>query len=82
MTTSPWPTGAMKVAVFSAAFAIPGTGIAMAAGPISATGGNGSLLGGNQINLRVSAPVGICGNGAGIVASRPPDRRRRPARPR
>ena len=66
MTISPWATGAMKVAVFSAAFAIPGTGIAMAAGPISATSGNGSILGGNQINLPVSAPVDICGNGAGI----------------
>ena len=62
MTISPWATGAMKVAVFSAAFAIPGTGIAMAAGPISATSGNGSILGGNQINLPVSAPVDICGN--------------------
>jgi len=67
MKISPWATGAMKVAVFSAALAIPGTGIAMAAGPISATGGNGSILGGNQINLPVSAPVDICGNGTGIL---------------
>jgi ChpA-C len=67
MKISPWATGAMKVAIFSAAFAIPRTGIAMAAGPISATSGNGSILGGNQINLPVSAPVDICGNGAGIL---------------
>ena len=67
MKMSPWATGTMKVAVFSAAFAIPGTGTAMAAGPISATSGNGSILGGNQINLPVSAPVGIGGNGTGIL---------------
>ncbi len=67
MAISPWAIGAMKVAIFSAAFAIPGTGTAMAAGPISATSGNGSILGGNQINLPVSAPVGIGGNGAGIL---------------
>ena len=67
MKISPWATGVMKVAVFSAAFAIPGTGIAMAAGPISTTSGNGSILGGNQINVPVSAPVDICGNAAGIL---------------
>ena len=67
MKISPWATGVMKVAVFSAAFAIPGTGIAMAAGPISTTSGNGSILGGNQINMPVSAPVDICGNAVGIL---------------
>lgn len=66
MKISPWASGVMKVAVFSAAFAIPGTGIAMAAGPISTTSGNGSILGGNQINVPVSAPVDICGNAIGI----------------
>jgi LPXTG-motif cell wall-anchored protein len=40
MKISAWVTGAMQVAVFSAAFAFPGTGIAMAAGPISTTSGN------------------------------------------
>ena len=67
MKISPWAAGAMKVAVFSAAFAIPGTGIAMAAGPVSITSGNGSILGGNQVNLPVSAPVDICGNAVGIL---------------
>ena len=69
MKISPWATGAMKVAVFSAAFAIPGTGMAMAAGPIQSTSGNGSILGGNQINLPINAPIDICGNAVAVLGN-------------
>ena len=69
MKISPWATGAMKVAVFSAAFAIPGTGMAMAAGPIQSTSGNGSILGGNQINLPINAPIDVCGNAVAVLGN-------------
>ena len=69
MKISPWATGAMKVAVLSAAFAIPSTGMAMAAGPIQSTSGNGSILGGNQINAPVNAPLDVCGNAVAVLGS-------------
>ena len=59
----------MKVAVLSAAFAIPGSGMAMAAGPIQSTSGNGSIGGGNQINAPINAPIDVCGNAIGLVGS-------------
>src|ERR1700749_1053813 len=67
MKISPWATGVMKVAVFSAAFAIPGTGMAMAAGPVQSTSGNGSILGGNQINAPINAPIDVCGNAVAVL---------------
>ena len=67
MNISPWASGVMKVAMFSAAFAVPGTGMAMAAGPVPITSGGGSILGGNQVNLPVSAPIDVCGNGVGVL---------------
>jgi ChpA-C len=67
MKISPWATGAMKVAVLSAAFAIPGSGMAMAAGPIQSTSGNGSIGGGNQINAPINAPIDVCGNAVAIL---------------
>ena len=67
MKISPWATGAMKVAVLSAAFAIPGSGMAMAAGPIQSTSGNGSIGGGNQINAPINAPIDVCGNAVAVL---------------
>ena len=47
MKISPGAAGVMKVAVLSAAFAIPGTAMASAAIiPTQSTSGNGSLLAG------------------------------------
>lgn len=65
MKISPWATGAMKVAMFSAAFALPGTGIAMAG--TWSTSGNGSIGGGNQINAPISIPVDVCGNAVSLL---------------
>src|SRR5579875_2738586 len=56
MNVSPLVRGAAKVAMFSAAFAIPGTGMAYA----GTTSGAGSVGGGNQINAPVSVPVNVC----------------------
>jgi hypothetical protein len=69
MKISPLASGAIKVAMFSAAFAIPGSGIAMAAGPIQSTSGNGSILGGNQINLPINAPIDVCGNALALLGN-------------
>jgi len=63
MNLSPLVSGAAKVAMFSAAFAIPGTGIAYA----GTTSGNGSVLGGNQVSVPVSVPVNVCGNAAAVL---------------
>jgi len=70
MKITPWAAGVMKVAVFSAAFAIPGTAMASASIiPDQSTSGNGSILGGNAINLPVSAPIDICGNAVGVLGT-------------
>src|ERR1700742_1567151 len=70
MKITPWAAGMMKVAVFSAAFAIPGTAMASAAIiPGQSTSGNGSILGGNQVNLPVSAPIDVCGNAIGVLGN-------------
>ena len=70
MKITPLVAGVMKVAVFSAAFAIPGTAMASASIiPDQSTSGNGSILGGNAINLPVSAPIDVCGNGVGVLGT-------------
>jgi len=72
MKISPWAAGVMKVAVLSAAFAIPGTAIASAStasGPTQITNGVGSILGGNAVSVPVNAPVDICGNAVGLIGS-------------
>ena len=72
MKISPWAAGVMKVAVLSAAFAIPGTAMASAAvlpGTNQSTSGNNSILGGTAANVPVSAPIDVCGNAVGLVGS-------------
>src|ERR1700761_5978169 len=72
MKISPWAAGVMKVAVLSAAFAIPGTAMASAAvlpGTNQSTSGNNSILGGTAANVPVSAPIEVCGNAVGLVVS-------------
>src|ERR1700722_1221038 len=70
MKISQGRAGVMKVAVLSAAFAIPGTAMASAAIiPTQSTSGNGSLLGGNAVNAPISAPVDVCGNAVGVLGS-------------
>jgi LPXTG-motif cell wall-anchored protein len=65
MKISPWATGTMKVALLSAAFALPTSGIAMAG--TWGTSGNGSILGGNQINAPINVPVNVCGNAVALL---------------
>ncbi|MFB4298037.1 chaplin family protein [Actinomadura sp. NTSP31] len=31
------------------------------------TSGNGSIIGGNQINLPISAPIDVCGNAVAVI---------------
>src|ERR1700753_198114 len=70
MKITPWASTVMKVAVFSAAFAIPGTAMASASvDPTQITSGNGSLLGGNAVNVPVSAPIDVCGNALGVLGN-------------
>jgi LPXTG-motif cell wall-anchored protein len=65
MNISLWTKGAMKIALFSAAFALSGTGVAVAG--TGTTSGAGSIGGGNQVNLPISVPVDICGNAIAIL---------------
>jgi LPXTG-motif cell wall-anchored protein len=65
MKISPWATGTVKVALLSAAFALPASGIAMAG--TWGTSGNGSILGGNQVNVPVNVPVNVCGNAVALL---------------
>jgi LPXTG-motif cell wall-anchored protein len=65
MKISPWATGTMKVALLSAAFAMPCTGVAMAG--TWGTSGNGSILGGNQVNAPINVPINVCGNAVALL---------------
>jgi hypothetical protein len=56
-----------QVAALAAAFSMSGGAMALAS--THTTSGNGSILGGNQINVPISLPVDLCGNAAGILGT-------------
>lgn len=59
-----WVSGTARAAMLTASFVALGAGTALGAGSALAdvTNGSGSVLGGNQINAPISAPINISGN--------------------
>ncbi|MDL4813756.1 chaplin [Actinomadura opuntiae] len=64
-----WAKSTARTAVVTASFVALGVSAIPANAFADATNGDGSVLGGNQVDLPVSAPVDVSGNGAGIVGS-------------
>lgn len=63
MNMSSWTRGATRVVLLSAAFGAASSGIAYA----GTTTGAGSVAGGNQASLPVSAPVDVCGLAVAVL---------------
>ncbi|MWA02781.1 DUF320 domain-containing protein [Actinomadura sp. LD22] len=64
-----WAKGTARTAALTASFVALGVSVVPANAFADATNGDGSVLGGNQVDLPISAPVDVSGNGAGIVGS-------------
>ncbi|GAA2136436.1 hypothetical protein GCM10009727_31200 [Actinomadura napierensis] len=62
-----WAKSTARTAVLTASFVALGVSAIPANAFADVTNGDGSVLGGNQVDLPVSAPVDVSGNGAGIV---------------
>ncbi len=58
-----WAKGTARATLLAASFVALGAGPALADG----TDGHGSVLGGNQINAPISAPINACGNAVAIL---------------
>ncbi|MEU9025245.1 chaplin family protein [Actinomadura sp. NPDC048394] len=64
-----WAKSTARNAALTASFVALGVSVVPANAFADATNGDGSVLGGNQVDLPISAPVDVSGNGAGIVGS-------------
>ncbi|MGI5325489.1 chaplin family protein [Actinomadura nitritigenes] len=64
-----WAKSTARTAALTASFVALGVSVVPANAFADATSGDGSVLGGNQVDLPISAPVEVSGNGAGIVGS-------------
>lgn len=62
-----WAKGTSRAAVLAAGLVVLGVGAVPANAFADTTDGNGSVLGGNQLNAPVTAPVDVSGNGASIL---------------
>ncbi|WP_433244592.1 chaplin family protein [Actinomadura nitritigenes] len=62
-----WARSTARTAALTASFVALGVSVVPANAFADATNGDGSVLGGNQVDLPISAPVEVSGNGAGIV---------------
>ena len=58
-----WAIGAAGATLLTASFVALGAGPALADG----TNGNGSILGGNQVNAPISIPINACGNSVAVI---------------
>ena len=58
-----WAKGTARATLLTASFVALGAGPALA----DVTHGDGSVLGGNQVNAPITAPVNVCGNTVGLV---------------
>jgi hypothetical protein len=62
-----WAQGTARAVVLTASFVALGAGTVFPTSAFADTSGNHSVLGGNQIDLPVSAPVDISGNAASVA---------------
>ena len=58
-----WAKGAAGATLLTASFVALGAGPALA----DVTNGNGSVLGGNQVNAPISIPVDVSGNSVAVI---------------
>ncbi|WP_165975933.1 chaplin family protein [Actinomadura rubrisoli] len=61
-----WARGTSRAAVLTASFVALGATTIPTSAFADVTNGDGSVLGGNQLNLPISAPVDVSGNGAAV----------------
>ncbi|MBO2456379.1 chaplin family protein [Actinomadura violacea] len=64
-----WAKSTARTAAVTASFVALGVSAIPANAFADTTNGDGSVLGGNQVDLPISAPVDVSGNGAGIVGA-------------